>query len=147
VVNLKKLLKSYKEAGAFHSLFAPHCFIDDHVFLTKGNQLGVVLSVQGIDYECLTEATLESYTRRAAAAWRSFDERFRLYQYVVKQDDAPIDQRADYLTAAVHRTVQDRNEYLRSKPEGSVQPPSLLRPGVRTFRSHAGQHAPPFALE
>jgi hypothetical protein len=49
--------------------------------LTKSNQLGVVLDVDGIDAECLTDATLETYTKRAAAAWRSFDEHFRLYQH------------------------------------------------------------------
>ncbi|MBV8812472.1 MAG: hypothetical protein JO033_27695, partial [Acidobacteriaceae bacterium] len=95
-MKLKRFVKAYKEAGAFNSLLAPHRFVDDFVFLTKGNQLGVVLTAEGIDYECLTEATLESHTKRAAAAWRSFDERFRLYQYVVKQDRASIDQRIDY---------------------------------------------------
>ncbi len=77
MVRLKKFIKAYKQAGAFNSLLAPHRFIDEHVFLTKANQIGVVLSVRGIDYECLTESTLESHTTRAAAAWRSFDERFR----------------------------------------------------------------------
>ncbi|HJY05154.1 MAG TPA: hypothetical protein VJ323_02500, partial [Bryobacteraceae bacterium] len=96
MVNLKKFLKPYKDAGAFHALFAPHRFIDDSVFLTKGNQLGVVLAVEGIDYECLTEATLETYTKRVAAAWRSFDERFRLYQYVIKQGHASMTHRTDY---------------------------------------------------
>jgi type IV secretion system protein VirB4 len=118
MVNLKKFLKPYKDAGAVHALFAPHRFIDDSVFLTKGNQLGVVLRVEGIDPECLTDATLETYTKRVAAAWRSFDEQFRLYQYVVKQDHAPIEQRTEYANAAVLRTVQDRTAYLRSKPEG-----------------------------
>jgi type IV secretion system protein VirB4 len=118
MVNLEKFLKPYKDAGAFHALFAPHRFIDDSVFLTKSNQLGVVLGVEGIDYECLTEATLETYTKRVAAAWRSFDERFRLYQYVIKQDHAPVEHRADYPNPAVRQTVQDRAAYLESKPEG-----------------------------
>jgi type IV secretion system protein VirB4 len=118
MVNLKKFLKLYKDAGAVHALFAPHRFIDDSVFLAKGNQLGVILAVEGIDPECLTDATLETYTKRVAAAWRSFDERFRLYQYVIKQDHAPIEQRTDCANAAVRQTVQDRTAYLRSKPEG-----------------------------
>lgn len=118
MANLRKFLKPYQNAGALHALFAPHCFIDDSVFLTKSNQLGVVLRVEGIDYECLTEATLENYTKRVAAAWRSFDERFRLYQYVMKQDQAPLDHQADYPNPAVRQTVQDRRDYLQSKPEG-----------------------------
>jgi type IV secretory pathway VirB4 component len=77
MVKLKRFLKTYREAGAFHSLLGPHRFIDDQVFLTKGNALGAVIAVDGIDPECLTAETLESYTRRIAAAWRSFDDRFR----------------------------------------------------------------------
>src|SRR6476620_7862141 len=118
MVNLRKLLKPYKEAGAFHSLFAPLRFIDEHVFLTKSNQLGIVLLVEGIDYECLTDETLESYTRCAAAAWRSFDERFRLYQYVIKQDRASIEHPADCANRVVRETLAARTAYLESKPEG-----------------------------
>jgi type IV secretion system protein TrbE len=118
VVRLKKFLRTYQEAGAFNSLLAPHRFVDDHVFLTKGNEVGVVLRLQGLDYECLTENTLESHTKRAAAAWRSFDERFRLYQYVVKQDRAPIDVENEYHSAAVGKTVRSRKAHLESKTAG-----------------------------
>ena len=68
MVNLGKFLKPYKDAGAVHALFAPHRFIDHSVFLTKGNQLGVILRLEGLDPECLTEATLETYTKRVASA-------------------------------------------------------------------------------
>jgi type IV secretion/conjugal transfer VirB4 family ATPase len=118
MVNLRKFLKPYKDAGAIHSLLAPHRFIDERVFLTKTNQIGIALGVQGIDYECLTDTMLETYTRRAAAAWRSFDERFRLYQYVIKQNRAAIEQRTDYANSAVHKTVQSRQEHLQSKAAG-----------------------------
>ena len=80
MVNLRKFLKPYKDAGALHALLPIKRFIDDQLFLTKRSQVGVVLQLTGIDDECLTEATLESYTRRIAAAWRCFDERFRIYQ-------------------------------------------------------------------
>jgi hypothetical protein len=77
MVPLPRFLKPYRDAGAFNSLLAPHRFIDENVFLTKSNQLGVVLTAEGIDYECLTNSMLESGTRRVAAAWRLFDEQFR----------------------------------------------------------------------
>jgi hypothetical protein len=118
MVKVRKFLKPYKDAGAFHALFAPHRFVDDQVFLTKGNQLGVVLAVDGVDYECLTEAILESYTRRAAAAWRSFDESFRLYQYVLKQDQAQVEYDGSYVNQVVGKTVRDRSAYLASKAQG-----------------------------
>ena len=118
MVKIPRFVKAYQEAGAFHSLLAPHRFIDESVFLTKGNQLGVVLRARGIDYECLTEETLESYTKRASAAWGSFDERFRVYQYVLKQDRAPIEQTDNYPNEAVRKTVGDRRSHLSSKAAG-----------------------------
>lgn len=123
MVNLKRFLKAYRGAGAFHSLLAPHRFLDEQVFLTKGNTLGIVLAVKGVDAECLTAETLESYTRRMAVAWRSFDDRFRLYQYVVKQDRVSIERDDDHANTVVRQTVLDRTEYLQSKASGlySVQ--------------------------
>jgi type IV secretion/conjugal transfer VirB4 family ATPase len=118
MVNLNRFLKPYREAGASNSVLAPHRFIDDRVFLTKGNHLGVVLMAEGIDDECLTDQTLESYTRRAAQAWRSFDERYRIYQYAVKQDRAHIHAGDAHPSDAVRRTVSDRNGHLRSKAPG-----------------------------
>jgi len=117
MVKLRKFLKAYRDAGAFHALFAPHRFIDDSVFLTKSNQLGIVLGVEGIAHECLTDAILESYSKRVAAAWRSFDEQFRLYQYVIKQDHALIEQRTEYANAAVRQTVQDRRAICSRSPK------------------------------
>lgn len=116
MVNLRKFLKPYKDAGALHNLIPIRRFVDDCVFLTKRNQLGVVLQVAGIDAECLTEAMLESTTRRIAAAWRSFDDRFRIYQYVIKQNHPGFQTTTGQTVAA--ETSRKRNEYLESKQPG-----------------------------
>ena len=118
MVNLKRFWKAYREAGAFHSLLAPHRFVDEQVFLTKANTVGIVLAVEGVDPECLTDETLESYTRRMAAAWRSFDDRFRLYQYVIKRDRVGIDCADSRVSLTVRETLQKRTEYLESKASG-----------------------------
>lgn len=117
-MKLKRFLKIYREAGAFHSLLGPHRFIDDQVFLTKGTALGVVIGVDGIDLECLTVETLESYTRRIATAWRSFDHRFRLYQYFVKHSQPSVSFDDAHSNAAIERTVRSRIEYLQTKSNG-----------------------------
>lgn len=82
-----------------------------------------MIAVEGFDPECLTAETLESYTRRIAAAWRSFDKRFRLYQYFVKQSHTSISADSKYRNAAVECTVSRRVEYLQTKSNGpySVQ--------------------------
>jgi len=146
VVKLKRFLKPYREAGASNSVLAPHWFVDDRVFLTKSNYLGVVLTAEGVDDECLTEETLDSYTRRAAQAWRIFDERYRIYQYVIKRDRAPIHTRDDHRTDAVRRTTRDRNAHLRSKPTGLYtlhlvyvllfEPPAIRAGGNRSISSN-----------
>jgi len=118
VVKLKPFLKTYREAGSLNSLLAPHAFIDEHVFLTKANQLGVTFRVSGIDDECLTAETLDSYTKRITAAFRGFSERFRIYQYIVKQDRAQIEQSDSFPTEAVRSTVLARREHLQSKASG-----------------------------
>ncbi len=118
MVNLRKFLKPYKDAGALHSLLPIRRFVDDQVFLTKRNQLGMVLQVEGVDAECLTEAMLESTTRRMAAAWRSLDDRFRIYQYVVKQDHPGFGQSQDERNPIATDTTRKRLEYLDSKQPG-----------------------------
>lgn len=118
MLSLRKLVKPYRDAGAQHALYAPHRFIDEQVFLTKGNALGLVLSVGGIDPECLTDETVETYTKRTANAWRAFNERFRIYQYVVKQDRAPIEGHAPHANPVVLATVNARREHLESKAAG-----------------------------
>ncbi|HEX3684982.1 MAG TPA: hypothetical protein VHU83_20780 [Bryobacteraceae bacterium] len=118
MVNLPRFLKQHRAAGAANAVLAPHRFIDEHVFLTKGNQLGIALAVQGIDCECLTDDALDSYTKRAAQAWRIFDERFRVYQYVLKQDRASIEYAGDYGPEIIRKTISDRNAHLQSKAPG-----------------------------
>lgn len=118
MVNLRKFLKPYKDAGALHALLPIRRFVDDQVFLTKRNQLGFVLQVEGVDAECLTEAMLESTTRRMAAAWRSFDDRFRIYQYVVKQNHPGFEQSQDESNPIAAETTRKRLDYLNSKQPG-----------------------------
>jgi len=112
---LPKFIKPWKDAGEANALFAPCLFIDEQVFLTKTGALGVAFELQGIDPECLTDATMEANTKRLAAAWRIFHEDIRLYQYVVKHGDADIDQQTEYDSAAVQETVTSRREFLEQK--------------------------------
>ena len=118
---LPKFIKPWKDAGEANALFAPSAFIDEHVFLTKTGALGVVFELAGIDSQCLTDATMDSNTKRLAAAWRIFHEDIRVYQYVVKHDGARIDQQTHYDSPAVHRTVGNRREFLDQKGLYSIR--------------------------
>ncbi len=118
---LPKFIKPWKDAGEANALFAPSVFIDEHIFLTKTGAIGVVFELSGIDPQCLTDATMDSNTKRLAAAWRIFHEDIRLYQYVVKHDSVGIDQQTQYDSPAVQETVTNRREFLEQKGLYSIR--------------------------
>ncbi|PYV43934.1 MAG: hypothetical protein DMG06_08580, partial [Acidobacteria bacterium] len=68
MINLAKLFKDYNDAGALNEYLNLYGFVADQVFLTKSGDLGVVVQVEGIDYECLDENPLDSITRRLEVA-------------------------------------------------------------------------------
>jgi type IV secretion system protein VirB4 len=105
------------QASALHELFAPHRWLDDRVFLTKAGEVGVMLRLEGIDYECLTDATLEDQHGKLLAAERPFDDDFRTYQYFLKTEGADIPEPQVYENEVVNSTVKTRIEFLRAKPE------------------------------
>jgi type IV secretion system protein VirB4 len=117
MLNLRKAFKSYRHSGAFNALLAPTAFVAENVFITKTGDVGMVLKVEGIDYECLPDTLLEEQASRFEASIRSFDERFRLYQYAIKRDGATIPTENRYQSDIVEEAVRNRVDYLKSKGE------------------------------
>ena len=82
------------------------------MFLTKSGDLGVVLALDGVDYECLDTDQREAITRRFEVALRVLDDSMRLSQYVLKRNQ-PVpphvpnpDPLVDSLLATRHRYLQ-----------------------------------------
>ena len=44
---------------------------DQQVFLTKTGDVGVILEVRGVDYECLDERSIDGFTKRLESALRA----------------------------------------------------------------------------
>src|SRR5712692_11435649 len=107
VIRLSRIVRDYQESGALNALVNVHTAVDDHTFLTKSGDLIVMLGVQGVDYECLDASQLEQVARRFESAVRIFDENFRLYQYLVKRDSAPLPHRS-YDNPVVQQAVTSR---------------------------------------
>jgi len=63
-----KVLKPWKESAALNAHINLYGFWNDEVFLTKSGDLGVVLSVQGVDYESLDRAGQEYAVKRLETA-------------------------------------------------------------------------------
>ena len=112
MVKLTRIIKDYEASGAVNALVNLFGFIDDHVFLTKSGEVGVVIRVQGRDYECLDGIDLNEITRRFEACVRSFNSSFRIYQYLIKRDGVRIPRQPGYGNPIVREAVNSRALYL-----------------------------------
>jgi type IV secretion/conjugal transfer VirB4 family ATPase len=90
MLNLKRVFKNYEEAGSLNAMVNLFGFIGPEVFLTKSGDAGLVLELQGVDYECLDKPTLDGLTKRLESALRLFDENYRVYQLLFKRNRQPI---------------------------------------------------------
>ncbi|MGC1620431.1 MAG: DUF87 domain-containing protein, partial [Candidatus Acidiferrum sp.] len=113
---LKQIRKDYDEAAALSTQINLFGFVDDEVFLTKSGDLGMILGIDGVDYECLDRNTIENLTRRLAASFRIFDERCRVYQYLFKRNNASIPFSIS-TNPVVNAATENRMAYLKAKAD------------------------------
>jgi len=116
MLRLKRIFKNYEETGSFNELVNLYGYIDEHAFLTKTGDLGVILEVRGVDYECLDGATIDGLTKRLESALKLFDERYRVYQYLFKRNNETIPYKL-YGSPVVDAAIQNRIAYLASKAD------------------------------
>ncbi len=111
---LDQITTDWKEAGAFQQQINVFAFWDENTFMTKSGDLGCAIRVGGIDYESLDHAARDYAVRRLEAAFRSLDERMRLYQLFFKQDDPtiPFEQ---YENPLVQASTDQRMAFLDGK--------------------------------
>lgn len=113
MLNLKRVFKNYEETGSLNAMINLFAFIGPQVFLTKSGDAGIVLELEGVDYECRDAAEIDALTKRLESALRLFDEKHRVYQMLFKRNrqaiphsfsgkpivDAAIRQRVAYFSA------------------------------------------------
>jgi type IV secretion system protein VirB4 len=114
VFKLAPIAKDHREAAALCSQINLFGFVDSEAFLTKSGDVGVVIAVDGVDYECLDNNAVENITRRLAAAFRVFDERCRVYQYVFKRNHETIPYKT-YGNPIVDVAIKNRIDFLKNK--------------------------------
>ncbi|HYL98182.1 MAG TPA: DUF87 domain-containing protein [Blastocatellia bacterium] len=113
---LTSITREYRETPALCSQISLFGFVDDEIFLTKSGDLGIAINVAGIDYECLDTNTIEQFTRRLTAAFRIFDEKCRVYQYLFKRNHETIPFNT-YNMPVVDAAIQNRVAYLQRKAD------------------------------
>ena len=116
MLRLKRIFKNYEETGSFNELVNLFGFIDSHVFLTKTGDLGVVLAIPGVDYECLDGSALDGFTKRLESAFKLFDENYRLYQYLFKENNKTIPYKL-YGKPVVDTAIKNRLDYFARKAD------------------------------
>jgi type IV secretion system protein VirB4 len=145
---LEQITKDWKEAGAFQAQINLYGFWDEHTFLTKSGDLGCALRIGGIDYESLDHAGRDYAVRRLEAAFRSLDDRTRLYQIFFKRNRPEIPHAA-YENALTRESVEKRMSFLRGRCDrlysfeiywvlmidGKYAKSSLLRSLLQTAKS------------
>jgi len=113
---LARIVKNYEEAGALNGQINLYGFLSDSVFLTKSGELGIILEVRGLDYECLDGPSVDALTKRLESAFRLFDENYRIYQYLFKRSNPGIPYKL-YGSAIVDAAILNRIRYLESKSD------------------------------
>ena len=114
MLNLKRLVKNYKETGSLAEQCGIFSFINDWCFITKTGAVGVVIDVGGIDYECLDQRDLDGATKRLEAAFKLFGPEFRVYQYLFKSHFEPEVERV-YADPVVQQAESERARYFAQK--------------------------------
>ncbi len=116
MLRLKRIFKNYEETGSFNEMVNLYGFVDEHVFLTKTGDLGVILEVPGVDYECLDGTAIDGLTKRLESAFKLFDENFRVYQYLFKRNNETIPYKL-YGNPVVDTAIKNRIAYLAAKAD------------------------------
>jgi type IV secretion system protein VirB4 len=110
------ITKDRKEAGSFPAQVNLYGFWDEHCFLTKSGDLGSALKIGGVDYESLDHAGRDYAVKRLEAAFRSLDDKCRLYQILFKRN-RPAIPHAEYENPLVRAAVEQRSAFLASKSD------------------------------
>jgi type IV secretion system protein TrbE len=113
---LAQISKEFREAAALCSQINLFGFVDDQAFITKSGDVGVILEVEGVDYECLDVNRIENLTLRLTAAFRVFDEKCRVYQYLFKRNHEAIPFKT-YENPIVNAAIRNRIAFLQAKAD------------------------------
>jgi len=93
MLRLDKVIKPWKESASLNDHINLYGFWNETAFLTKSGDLGMVLSVPGVDYESLDRSEQEYAVKRLEAALKAFGPGFHVYQYLFKSNrpDIPLE--------------------------------------------------------
>src|SRR5271165_4396814 len=116
MLRLSRIFKNYNETGSLSEQINLYGFIGPHTFLTKTGEVGVILEVRGVDYECLDASSIDGFTKRLESALKLFDENYRVYQYLFKRNNETIPYKL-YGNPVVDTAIKNRIAYFAGKAD------------------------------
>jgi type IV secretion/conjugal transfer VirB4 family ATPase len=117
VTNVSRYFQEFRGAAALEALVNIDAAVDEHILATKSGDLILFLSLRGVDPECLDAEEIEAVTRVFASALRTFDERFRIHQYLLKAEHPGIPAE-QYANPVVQEATQARLQHLAGRSGG-----------------------------
>jgi hypothetical protein len=113
---LDRALKPYRDSGSLNDQVNLFGFIGNGVFLTKSGDVGLMLAVRGVDYEGLAASEIDQYTKRLESAFKIFDEKCRVYQYLFKRNHERIPC-SSHANPVANAAIQNRAAFLDAKSD------------------------------
>jgi type IV secretion system protein VirB4 len=120
MLRVDKVIKPWKESAALNDHINLYGFWNETAFLTKSGDVGMVLSVPGVDYESLDRSEQEYAVKRLEAAQKAFGPGFHVYQYLFKSNrpDIPF---AKYDDPIVDAAIEQRRKFFEAKRDHLYQ--------------------------
>ena len=120
MLRIDKVIKPWRDADSLNSHINLYGFWNETAFLTKSGDLGMVLSVPGVDYESLDHGNQEYAVKRLESALKSFGPGFHVYQYLFKSNRPEIPF-ASYEDPVVQAAINQRRQFFESKRDRLYQ--------------------------
>jgi type IV secretion system protein VirB4 len=120
MLRVAKVIKPWKESACLNDHINLYGFWNETAFLTKSGDVGMVLSVPGVDYESLDRSEQEYAVKRLEAALKAFGPGFHVYQYLFKSNrpDIPF---ARYDDPIVEAAIEQRRQFFEAKRDRLYQ--------------------------
>ncbi len=120
MLNLAKLIKPWKDSDSLNAHINLYGFWSETTFLTKSGDIGLVMSVPGVDYESLDNSEQQYAVKRLESAMKSFSEGFHVYQYLFKSNrpDIPF---AHYDDELIDAAIDQRRQFFEAKRDRLYQ--------------------------
>src|ERR1035437_2288044 len=114
MLRVDKVIKPWKDSACLNDHINLYGFWNETAFLTKSGDVGMVLSVPGVDYESLDRSEQEYAVKRLEAALKAFGPGFHVYQYLFKSNrpDIPFAKYDDPIVAAA---IEQRRKFFEAK--------------------------------